>query len=101
MISRFEEILDQLGHIFELKLHVDRKNACSIQIHPHLIIQLQLDMSQEHLWLFTKVAETPPGKFRENILKETLKANALPDPRSAIFGYILSPNQLAAFQKYP
>lgn len=101
MISRFEEILDQLGHVFELKLHVDRKNACSIQIHPHLIIQLQLDMSQEHLWLFTKVAETPPGKFRENILKETLKANALPDPRSAIFGYILSSNELAAFQKYP
>lgn len=101
MISRFEEILDQLGHVFELKLHVDRKNACSIQIHPHLIIQLQLDMSQEHLWLFIKVAETPPGTFRENILKEALKANALPDPRALIFGYILATNELAGFQKYP
>lgn len=101
MISRFEEILDQLGHVFELKLHVDRQNACSIQITPRLIIQLQLDISQEHLWIFTKIAETPPGKFRENILKETLKANALPDPRAGIFGYILPTNQLAQFQKYP
>lgn len=101
MITQFEELLHQLGAVFELKLHVDRQNACSIQIHPRLIIQLQLDPSQEHLWIFTKVAETPPGKFRENILKEALKANALPDPRPGIFGYIHSLNLLAQFQKYP
>ncbi len=101
MIGQFEELLHELGSVFHLDLHVDRKNACSIQIHPRLIIQLQLDASQEHLWIFTKIAETPPGKFRENILKETLKANALPDPRPGFFGYIHSLNQLAQFQKYP
>ncbi|MBX7067655.1 MAG: CesT family type III secretion system chaperone [Parachlamydiales bacterium] len=101
MIGRFEELLRELGRIFELELHVDRQHACSIQIHPRLIIQLQLDTSQENLWIFTKVAEAPPGKFRENILKEALKANALPDPRPGLFGFISSINQLAQFQKYP
>lgn len=101
MIGRFEELLHQLGSIFELELHVDRQNACSIQIHPRLILQLQLDTSQDNLWIFTKLAETPPGKFRENILKESLKANALPDPRPGILGFILSTNHLAQFQKYP
>ncbi len=101
MISQFEQLLHQIGHILDLELHVDKHNACSIQIHPRLIIQLQLDTAQENLWIFAKIAETPPGKFRENILKEALKANALADPRPAFFGYILSLNQLAQFQKYP
>lgn len=101
MIGRFEELLHELSPIFELELRVDRQNACSIQIHPHLIIQLQLDTSQENLWIFTKIAETPPGKFRENILKEALKANALPDPRPGILGFVFSANQLAQFQRYP
>lgn len=101
MIGRFEELLHQLGSILELQLHVDKQHACSIQIHPRLILQLQLDTSQDNLWIFTKLAETPPGKFRENILKESLKANALPDPRPGILGFILSTNHLAQFQKYP
>lgn len=101
MISQFEELLQELGRVFELELHIDRQHACSIQIRPHLVIQLQLDSSQESLWIFSKVAETPPGKFRENILKEALKSNGLPDPRPGIFGYVFALNHLALFQKYP
>src|SRR5690242_9542948 len=58
-------------------------------------------MTQESLWIFTKLIEIPPGKFRENILKEALKANALPDPRAAIFAYMAATNHLILFQKYP
>ncbi len=101
MTSHFEELLRELGRVFHLELHIDRKHACSIQVTPHLVIQLQLDSSQESLWMFAKIAELPPGKFRENVLKETMKANALPDPRPGFFGFILATNQLAQFQKYP
>ncbi len=101
MTSQFEELLQSLGKIFELKLHVDRKNACSIQVYPELTVQLQIDPSQEFLWIFAKIASIAPGKFREIILKEALKANALPDPRPAFFGYIHGLNELAQFQKYP
>jgi hypothetical protein len=101
MINQFEELLHALGKVFHLELQIDRHNACSIQIHPHFTIQLQTDASQENLWIFSKLIETPPGKFRENILKEALKANALPEPRVGVFGYIASTNQLALFQKYP
>lgn len=101
MITQFEELLHAIGKIFHLELQIDRQNACSIQVHPHLVIQLQLDISQENLWLFSKLIETPPGKFRENILKEAMKANALPDPRIGVLGYLLPSNQLVLFQKYP
>ncbi len=101
MTNSFEELLQSLGKVFHLALHTDRSNACSIRIHEHLVIQLQPDLSQENLWIFAKLIELPPGKFRENILRDTLKANALPDPRTGIFGYIAPTNHLALFQKYP
>lgn len=101
MSSPFETLLKDLGQVFHLGLHTDRLHACTIQIDPHLKIQLQLDASQENLWIFSKLIELPAGKFRENILKNTLKENGQPDPRTAIFGYIAATNELAMFQKYP
>lgn len=100
MIDRFSDLLNQLGKIFELPLHIDKSNACSILI-PPIIIQLQLDSAQQNLFLFSKIIEVPPGKFRENVLREALKANSLPDPKAAIFGYIASTNHLALHQRYP
>lgn len=101
MNDRFQEILNELGKVFHLSLHVDRNHACSIQVLEHLIVQIQLDISQENLFLFAKVIEIPPGKFRENVLREALKANALPDPRAGLFGYLSATNELALFQRYP
>lgn len=101
MMSRFETLLEELGAVFELKLHTDRKGACSIQVRPNLVVQLQPDPSQEALWIFTLVAETPAGKFREEIFKEALKANGLAGPRPGVFGYLQNTNQLTLSQKYP
>ncbi|HSX10865.1 MAG TPA: CesT family type III secretion system chaperone [Chlamydiales bacterium] len=101
MTNQFEELLHELGKIFHLELRIDHSHACSIQMHDSLTIQLQLDVSQENLWIFSRIIEVPPGKFRENIFREALKANALPDPRTAHFGYLSNTNHLALFQKYP
>ncbi len=101
MSDLFERLLRELGPLFHLKLKEDKIHACSIHIHDHLTIQLQPDAHQQHLWIFAKIAELPPGKFREEVFKETLKANALPDPRIAHFGYIANTNHLALFQSYP
>ncbi len=101
MSDQFQELLNELGKVFHLSLAVDKHHACSIQIQEHLTIQLQLDMAQENLCLFSKIIEIPPGKFRENVLREALKANALPDPRIGIFAYMAASNHLALFQSYP
>ncbi|MBM3184108.1 MAG: hypothetical protein FJZ64_02235 [Chlamydiae bacterium] len=101
MIGPFQEIIFELGKLFRLKLHPDAVGACSILIPPELIVQLQLDSAQEKLFLFAKIAELPPGKFRENVLLESLKANSRPDPLLGILGYIHPINHLALFQSYP
>ena len=101
MTDPFQELLHQLGKVFHLALHVDKHHACSIRVFDTLTLQLQLDISQEHLLLFAKIAEVPPGRFRENVMREALKANDLPDPAIAIFCYLASTNQLALYQRYP
>lgn len=101
MIDRFDEILQSLGKVFDLDLRSDRNNACAIQIRQGLIVQLQSDPAMEKLLICSKVVEIPPGKFRENVLKEALKMNARPDPIVGIFSYIAKINQLVLFQQYP
>ena len=101
MKDRFQELLAELGHTFHLSLKSDKRGACSILIPPELTIQLQLDGSQEKLFLFTKLAEIPPGKFREEVLREGLKANGLSDPRAGILAYLAVSNHLVLFQNYP
>ena len=100
MTDRFSELLTQVGKVLHLTLHTDKYNACSIEI-PPIVIQLQLDSTQEKLFLFSKIFELPPGKFREIVLREALKANGLPDPRPGVFGYIAASNHLALYQRYP
>jgi hypothetical protein len=101
MIGQFGELLKELGRVFHLDLQVDQSGACSILIPPQIVVQLQLDSGQEKLFLFSKIAEIPPGKFRENILMEGLKANALPDPLPGILAYLAATNHLVLYQNYP
>jgi hypothetical protein len=101
MISEFERLISDLGHHFNLQLHVDRAGACSLLIPPDLVIQLQLDSGQEKIFLFCKIIELPPGKFRENVLIEGLKMNAHRDPLPGILAYLNASNHLVLFQSYP
>lgn len=101
MIERFDEILKELGRTLRLPLHSDKHHACTIRLHGTHLIQLELDSSQENLLLFTKIIELPPGKFRENVLREGLKANSLRDPRPGVLGYFNTTNHLVLYQRYP
>jgi hypothetical protein len=101
MIDRFQEILHALGEELNIPLEPDRNHACAIQVKPGLIVQLESDLSQEKLLILSPIIEVPPGKFRENVLREGLKSNALPDPRIGILSYIPKINKLVLFQYYP
>ena len=101
MTDPFETLIDQLGAILNIKLHVDHNHACALKIHQKLIIQLQMDTAQEKLLMASMICELPPGKFRENVLAEALKANNLPDPRTGTLGYLAINSHLTLHQSYP
>jgi len=101
MTDRFAELLQELSAVLQIPLHPDHSHACSILMPPHPLILLQLGESQEYLFLFSKITALSPGKFRENVLCEALKANAKEEPRPGILGYVAASNTLAIHQKFP
>jgi hypothetical protein len=101
MTDPFETLIHELGISLKVPLHVDKHHACTLKVHQKLNVQLQVDAALEKLWIASFICELLPGKFRENVLCEALKANDLPDPRTGIFGYISINNRLTLHQGYP
>lgn len=101
MTDKFTELLHSLSTLFGIELRADKYNACALQIKQGLVIQLQPNDTAEKLLIASKITEIPPGKFRENVLKEALKANARPDPLVGTLAYLPNSNMLVLFQYYP
>lgn len=101
MHDSFSYLLDELAKVLHLSLHVDQVGACSILLPQDFLVQLQPDSAKEELFLFSKLAPLPPGRFREEVLKEALKANTDKDPQAGIFAYLEKTNHLVLFQSYP
>ena len=74
-MDRFQELLWDLGELLELPLHVDKNHACNLLLDDKLEIQLQMDSHEENVIIWAFLHEIPPGKFRENVLKDALKVN--------------------------
>lgn len=95
-MDRFEELLDQFGRLINVVLRPDRNQACRLTFNKTLQVQLEYDIAKEKILIASLIAEIPPGKFRENILREALKANNL-YPRTGTLGYSERHNKLALF----
>lgn len=99
MIDRFEELLKELGAEFGTSLHLDKRGACRLNVNENMTIQLECDGPHEKLLVATFICDLPPGKFRENILRDALKANG-PFPENGTLGYSSKNNQLALFKYF-
>jgi hypothetical protein len=96
MIDRFEELLKELGIALSIALHPDRLGACKLRIGDECHVQLECDAHQENLLIATFICDVPPGKFRENILKDALKSNG-PFPKNGTLAYSERNNKLVLF----
>lgn len=96
MINPFEELLDELGKEYDVPLHLDKMSACTLNINDEFHIQLECDAYQEKILIATFICDLPPGKFRENILRDALKSND-PFPKNGTLAYSDRNNKLALF----
>lgn len=95
-LDPFAILLADLGALIQVPLHPDHQRSCCLSFNNELHVQLKEDESKDRILVGTFLGEIPPGKFRENVLKETLKENNL-FPRMGTFGYSERNNQLAFF----
>lgn len=96
----FGAILQELSHSLKIEnLSPDSNNSCLLRLESGLIIQLELDRRGEFLILGADLGTTPPGKYRENLFKEALKANDLPHPNHGILCYSKKSDHLVLYEK--
>jgi hypothetical protein len=95
MMDAFAQLLSDLGALLDTPLAPDKRGACRLNIEDTLHVQLESDANRERLLLWCFIAEIPPGKFRENVLRDALKSNA--DTSTGTFGFSERNNQLLLF----
>ena len=100
MIGRFPELLLELSDQLETDLYLDKLGCCTLVMNDTLEVQLEPDRNEKHLIIASFLCEIPPGKFRENTLKDALKAN-YPYPPEGTLAYSEQNNQLVLFATLP
>ncbi len=93
---RFSELIDQLSHLLDVPLQPENETACSILVDNKWTLQMEMDQRNNRLLISSYICVVPPGKFRENVLLQTLKANALA-VRIGTFGFLESSGELIFF----
>lgn len=95
-MDRFQQLLYDLSDLLQVTLYAEHNEKCRISINEELEIQLEYNSAKEQILIGCLCCEIPPGKFRENTLKEALKANGQ-FPRIGTYGYCAKSNKLALF----
>lgn len=96
MMDPFAQLLNDLSLLLDTHLSPDKRGACKLNIEDTLHVQLEPDATREKLLFFCFLSEVPPGKFRENVLRDALKANADPSTPGTL-GFSERNNQLVLF----
>jgi len=96
----FGSLLQELGKILEIaNLHPDNNNSCKIKLKNGQSIQIEMDSSGQFLIIGADLGFVPPGKYRENLFKEALKANDMPHPINGTLAYSKKNDHLVMFKK--
>ncbi len=85
--DRFGTLVEELGKVLKIKLSADSNGCCMIRYKSGIEVCLEPTADGRNVMIAIEVCEIPPGRFRENILREALKANGLPLPRKGVFAF--------------
>lgn len=100
MIS-FADLMAELGELIGDNLKPDLNQVVALEVNENLRVQIEMDSTGEYVLICCYVCELPPGKFRENILKDALKANFHHDRHPEILAYVTGENALVMFRNVP
>lgn len=93
-------LLQELAKALKIAaLSPDSNNSCLVKLASGLQIQIELDRTGEFLILGSDLGEVPPGKYRENLFKEALKANDADHPIHGILAFSKKTEHLVLFEK--
>ena len=95
-MNPFEQLIESLSKSLGFALQVEKGSICRLIVQGSLKVQLEYEPSLERFLIASFPCELPPGKFREDVLKEALKVNSSLD-RKGVLAYSVKNNSLAYF----
>jgi len=95
-MNKFEDLIIQLGDLLEIALHAERGTVCKLNINGKMQVNMEFDEVKDLLLLGCFASDLPPGRYRENVLKEALRINST-YPRLGTFAYSERNNKLVIF----
>jgi hypothetical protein len=99
--DRFGALIEELSTALKIKLTPDSHNACRIRFKDKLEVYLEPDTSGDLLQMVIDIGTPGEGRYRENLLREALRANGLPFPRYGTFCYGQKADTLLLFDFLP
>lgn len=89
-----EDVLQQLGEKLDLEIIPNLHGIARLMINEKLEVQFEVDVNGESLLIASFVSELPPGRFRERVLHDALKANHLIEENLGTLSYLGAENSL-------
>lgn len=84
----FDTLLQELGQAMDIDdLQSDANHSCLIHFKSGLEVQIEPYDKGEFLLICADLGHVQPGRYREDVFREALKANGLPYPRYGTFAY--------------
>lgn len=98
----FESLLEELSQTMKIaNLHPDRNHSCQIHLPNGLDIQIEIDSMGREVIIGCDLGPVQQGRYRENVFREALKANAMPAPRHGILAYSNKTEHMILFEPLP
>jgi len=102
IIDNFGILLQELATILKIEQLVpDGHNTCLVRFKEGVNIQLEPDKNGINLLVGAQLGTIPPGRYREDIYREALRANGLPPPRIGTLAYSRQADALVLFELIP
>ncbi len=99
-MSNYINLIAQLSERLKREIYPDINNIVVLLIEKRVKIHIEIDSMEEFITIGAFITELPPGKFRENILKDALKSNFDEHKNPGILSYMARENVLALHSKF-
>lgn len=101
-MDNFATLLAEMGKLINIPLKPDKNLSCMIDYpKDKYAIQLEMEQGTDNLIYGANISKLPPGKYRQNLFEQALKANLLEVPRGGILAFSPKSDMLILFLKVP
>ncbi|MCB1149051.1 MAG: CesT family type III secretion system chaperone [Chlamydiia bacterium] len=96
----FGKVLEMINSTLGTNLDPKTTEAVDLEFQGNKL-KIQTNETRENVLVIADLGEVPPGRYRQDVLKQALRANGYPPPNIGILGFSERSEHLYLFASYP